>query len=65
MIYITQVSMHLPLKAKAYGCRVLFIILEEGELIVRGGGEDRRVCYPARAGNRDLLHCINESVCVT
>lgn len=31
--------MHFSLKAKLYGCTVQFIILEEGELIVRGGGE--------------------------
>lgn len=57
--------MHLLVKAKVYGWTVQFIILEEGKLIVRGGGEDRRVCTPVHAGNRDVLHCMNESACVT
>lgn len=55
----------LSCKAGVYGCTVQLIILEEGELIVRGGGEDRRVCYHAHSRNRDLLHCMNESACVT
>lgn len=56
--------MHLSLKTEVYGCTVQFIILEEGGLIVRGGGEER-VCYPARSRNRDLLNCMNKSACVT
>lgn len=30
--------MHFSLQAKVYSCTVQFIILDEGELIVRGGG---------------------------
>lgn len=66
-IYITYVKSlcicHLKQKCMLVLFNSLFCIWES--YLSEGGGVDRKVCYPACSGNRDLLHCMNDCACVT